>query len=244
MNKVEFYKDYIFCFFSRKGGISKGDFSSLNCGYQRGDLNKNVQKNRVLASKQLNQRNIIIPSQVHSNIVLKIDNNLHNLKPADATISNREDILLGVLTADCAPIIVLGKSFYGIIHAGWKGLINGIIENTIQKILALGEKEQYLKVYVGPHLKRESFEVKDDFIQFFKTKIDHYEEFIIIKKKIFFLDFSKLIESKLLNLNIKNYSISEENTFTNPDKFFSHRYCLNNKIKNCGRQISLVGIKK
>ena len=189
MNKVEFHKDYVFCFFSRNGGISKGEFSSLNCGYKRGDLDENVKKNRIIVSNQLNQKKIILPSQVHSNIAIKIDKKIHNLKPADATISNRQDILLGILTADCAPIIVLGKSYYGIIHAGWKGLINGIIENTFNKILSLGEKEEYLKVVVGPHLKGESFEVKKDFIKILKSKIKDFERFIILKKKLFFLIF-------------------------------------------------------
>ena len=244
MNRIESHNNFVFCFFSRNGGISKGNFSSLNCGYKKGDLDLNVKKNRMIASNLLNKKNIIIPPQVHSNVVIKIDKNIHDLKPSDATISNREDILLGILTADCAPIIILGKKYYGIIHAGWKGLINGIIENTIGKILALGEKEDNLKVFVGPHLKRESFEVKKDFIKFLKSKIKNAENFIILKKELLFFDFSKLIESKLIEQKIKNYSISNQNTYSNPDKFFSHRYCLDNKIKNCGRQISLVGIKK
>ncbi len=243
MNIIKYHKDYVFCFFSRNGGVSKGGFTSLNCAFKKGDLDENVKKNRIIASNQLNRKKIIIPNQVHSNIVIRIDKNIHNLKTADAIISNRKDILLGILTADCAPVIVLGNSYYGIIHAGWKGLINGIIENTLNEILSLGEKAENLKVCVGPHLKRDSFEIKKDFIKLLKSKIKNYKNFIVKKKELLFFDFSRLIESKLIELNVKNYSISNQNTYTDPDNFFSHRYCLNNKIKNCGRQISLVGIK-
>ena len=244
MNKVKFYKNYVFCFFSRNGGASEKDFSSLNCAFKKGDFDQNVKKNRMLASYKLNKKNIILPNQTHSNIVLKVTKNLEYKQSADAIITSRDDYLLGVLTADCAPIVVLGEKNYGIIHAGWKGLINGILENTINKLLSLGEKESNLNVFVGPHLKKKSFEIKDDFIMVLKKKIKDYEEFIIKKDNDKFFDFSGLIESKLLDLKILNYTISKEDTFSNPSKFFSHRYCCVNKIKNCGRQISLVGIKK
>lgn len=244
MNKVRSYKNYIYCFFSRNGGVSKNNFSSLNCAYKKDDSNENVKKNRILASNHLNKKKIILPNQVHSDIVIKIDKEIENLKPADALITDRQDVLLGVLTADCAPMIVLGEKYYGILHAGWKGLISGILENIINKFLSLGEKKQNLNIFVGPHLKQKSFEVKDDFIQILKKNILEYERFIKKENSCNFFDFSGLIESKILDLKISNYFISKENTFSNPNKFFSHRYSELNKIKNCGRQISLVGIKK
>ena len=183
-----------------------------------------------------------LTNQVHSNIVSFVDKNFSNDISSDAMITKRKDILLGILTADCAPIIVLGKKYFGIIHAGWKGLINGIIENTIMKFNSLGETENHLKVFVGPHLLMDSFEVKKDFIDNIKNKIKNYDNFIESRRQKKIFNFSGLIESKLIDLKINNYDISKENTYTNPEKFFSHRYCYVNKIKNCGRQISLVGI--
>ena len=161
---------------------------------------------------------------------------------ADAIITERDDILLGILTADCAPIIILGENRFGIIHAGWKGLINGIIENTINKLVSLGEKIEKLNVFVGPHLKEQSFEVKNDFIEILKKKVVH-DIFINKKDDKYYFDFSKLIEEKLRSHKIKKLKISSENTFSNPRRFFSHRFNFVNKIKKCGRQISLVGIK-
>ena len=134
MNEIRLYKNYIFCFFSRN---KEHKFASLNCAYNRGDSNEIVEKNRNFTSNYLNNKKIILTNQVHSNIVSYVDRNFSKDISSDALITDREDILLGILTADCAPIIILGKKYFGIIHAGWKGLIDGIIENTIMKFLIL-----------------------------------------------------------------------------------------------------------
>ena len=244
MNEIKLHKNYIFCFFSRNREISEHKFASLNCAYNKGESDSIIKKNRNFTSFYLNKKKIILANQVHSNIVSYIDGNFCEDKYSDAMITSKKDILLGILTADCAPIIVLGKKQFGIIHAGWKGLINGIIENTIKKFDLLGEKVNDLKVFVGPHLSMDSFEVKSDFVENIEKKIKNYENFIENKRQKKFFNFSGLIESKLIDQKITDYDISKEDTFASPEKFFSHRYCYINKIKNCGRQISLVGIKK
>ena len=106
MNEVRSYKNYIFCFFSRN---REHKFSSLNCAYDKGDSEVIVKQNRNFASNYLNKNQIILTNQVHSNIVSYVDKNFSKDISSDAMITNREDILLGILTADCAPIIVLGK---------------------------------------------------------------------------------------------------------------------------------------
>ena len=141
MNEIRLYKDYIFCFFTRN---REHKVSSLNCAYNRGDSEATVKKNRSFTSNYLNKNKIILTNQVHSNIVSYVDKNFSKDISSDAMITNRKDILLGILTADCAPIIVLGKKYFGIIHAGWRGLIDGIIENTIMKFNLLGETENII----------------------------------------------------------------------------------------------------
>ena len=110
-------------------------------------------------------------NQIHSNKVIFIDKPNDQTLNADGIISNRKDLILGVLTADCAPIVILGKKYFGIIHAGWKGTFSGIIENAINFFLKKGECKEDIFVDVGPHLRKESFEVKNDFlINFKKTR--------------------------------------------------------------------------
>lgn len=243
MIKLQSYKKFSFCFFTRIGGVSEKNFSSLNCAYDKGDQEENVSKNRKIISNLFSNRKIILPKQTHSNIVFKIVKSPPKLFEADAIITRRKDILIGVLTADCAPIIVIGEENFSIIHVGWRGLLNGIIENTLNKLILEGENIKNLAVFVGPHLKKSSFEVKEGFIEILKSKVNNYQNFVEEKNRKKKFDFSKLIEFKLLKYKISNYNISNEDTFISPNKFFSHRYCFVNKIKNCGRQISLVGIK-
>ena len=85
-------------------------------------------------------------------------------------ISKRKDLCLGILTADCAPIIILGQDYYGIVHAGWRGIVNDILLNAINLFKDQGESETDLNIFVGPHLKKDSFEVKNDFISSIQKK--------------------------------------------------------------------------
>jgi len=243
MNNIKSHGKFFYCFFGRRIKSKKNELVSANCAYNKGDSDFIVNKNRKLVSNLLNGKDIIIPHQTHSNTVLKVEEKIHSSFQCDALITSRNDILLGILTADCAPIIVIGKKYFGIIHVGWKGLINNIIEHTIFKLNKLGEDSINLNVFVGPHLKKVSFEVKSDFISIFKNKVIKHDEFLFEKNKKIYFDFSKLIKFKLLRCNIDKILISSQNTYTKPKNFFSHRYCYVNKIKNCGRQISLVGIK-
>ena len=244
MLKKKIDKKFSFCFCTRSGGTSKGNFFSLNCAFKKGDSKKNVEKNREIAKSYINsKKKIILLNQVHSNRVVFIDNKKKIPAYGDGMVTNRNDILLGILTADCAPIIILGKKNFGIIHAGWKGTILGIIENTVKMFINSGDLIQDLVFLVGPHLKKKSFHIKKDFIEVLKKNHTDYLKLIHYKDNSIFFDFSKFIEFKLQKLNVLNYSISNQDTFSNPKKFFSHRYYKNQGIENCGRQISLVGIK-
>ena len=158
-------------------------------------------------------------------------------------ITNRKDILLGILTADCAPIIVLGKKYFGIIHAGWRGVFSGIIENTINFFLKKGECKEDIFIDVGPHLRQNSFEVKNDFlINLKKLEVNSDKYISSIKKKLHF-NFSLLITNKIMSCGVCNFNISEIDTYQNYNDFYSFRYYSKKGIKNCGRQISLVSIK-
>ena len=127
---------------------------------------------------------MIFINQIHSNKVIHINEKNKNKKfSADAMITDYPGIALAILTADCAPIIFFGKKFVGIVHVGWKGLINGIIDETVELLQKKGEKARDLICSVGPHLKINSFKVGKDFISSVKDKNRNYEDFIKKKKK-------------------------------------------------------------
>ena len=127
-------KDIEHCFFSRKNGVSKGIYESLNCGIGSLDKKEDVQKNLGVVTKnfKIEKKQLILMNQTHSNKVQIVEskNNLERIK-ADAMLTQNNELALCVLTADCAPILIYekDKKIIGCIHAGWKGAINGVIEN-------------------------------------------------------------------------------------------------------------------
>jgi len=245
-DKVLFYKNFKFCFFSRNGGVSKDhQYTSLNCSKRSKDKKSFIKKNRQLVSDYFkSKKKIISVNQIHSNKVVFV-NDFHTERVnADGMITNRKDIDLGILTADCAPIIIFGKENYGIIHAGWKGAFNGIINKTLEKFDSMGEKTYELSIHIGPHLKKESFEIQSNFFKILKKfKINDQEYIFSSKKKIFF-NFTKFLTDQINIFKVKKVHVSKVDTFKNPENYFSYRYYLKKGIKNCGRQMSLVGIKE
>ena len=233
-------------FFTRKGGVSKKSFSSLNCGFVDGEIKQNVLKNRNIACQNFLAKNdyrLIVLNQIHSNKIINIDKERNfNQINGDGMITSYPKNILGILTADCAPIIFYGEKYVGIIHAGWKGLINGIISEIILLLKKNGELEKNISCSVGPHLKQRSFEVKIDFVQKLLEKSQDNDVFLSYKLNKIYFDASKFIEINLYAYGVRNFSISKYDTFSNPEMFFSYR---RNKKSNevCGRQISLVGIK-
>tara|TARA_B100000029_G_scaffold411950_1_gene414479 strand:+ start:18 stop:743 length:726 start_codon:yes stop_codon:yes gene_type:complete len=239
---MNFFGKYKFCFFNRNGGVSSKEFKSLNCSISSSDSKENVKKNLNIAKENFKSKEILLMNQIHSNKIYffkKADKTIN----ADGIISRNPNIALGVLTADCAPIIILGKKNFGIIHAGWRGAFSGIIENSVNQFTRQGDSIDSLNFFVGPHLKKKSFEVKKDFLTIMKRYEICPKKFLEEKNNKIFFDFSELIKSKFKKLGVENFHISNEDTFSNPKKFFSYRYYCKKGIKNCGRQISLVGIK-
>ena len=128
------------CFFSKNGGVSRGVYSSLNCGLGSDDKKENVLKNLIIVSKQigLNSKNLFTMNQTHSNRVVVInDANKHIQRvDSDALITREKNIAISVLTADCVPILIYDEvnQVIACVHAGWKGAVSGIVENTLNTI--------------------------------------------------------------------------------------------------------------
>ena len=155
-------KDIEHCFFSRKNGISKGIYKSLNCGVGSQDKKEDVQKNLEVVAKnfKIEKKQLILMNQTHSNKVQIVENknNLERIE-ADAVLTKNNELALCVLTADCAPILIYekDKKIVGCIHAGWKGAINGVIENTLKKINEIGGNVKQLIVSIGPCISQKSY---------------------------------------------------------------------------------------
>ncbi len=197
------------CFFSRKGGFSKGIYRSLNCGRGSKDNKKDVLKNLSLVSKKMkvHQKKLSLMFQTHSNKVIIINEKNNNFKRfnSDALITKMKGIALGVVTADCVPIILydINNQIIGCIHAGWRGASSGIIENTIKKFRKLSSKNKIF-ASVGPCIGEKSYEVDINFYKKFilkSKKNDVYFSKINSEKKLFNL--RKYVNDKLTKLKVK-----------------------------------------
>ena len=242
--KLKKLKKVKHCFFSRKKGFSKGIYESLNCGKGSKDNKKDVQKNLKFVAKTMAVRKakLILMHQTHSNKVVEIkkDNYKKKIK-ADAMITRMRDLAIGVVTADCVPIIVcdIKNQVAGCIHAGWKGAYSGIIDNTIKKIKKLNSKN---KIYasVGPCIGKKSYEVDDKFYKKFVSKSWKNKIYFTQKsksKKLFNL--RKFVNDNLLKLGVKVDHVNKD-TFSEKSNFFSYRRSFKLKQKDYGRCISTV----
>ena len=225
--KLKRLKDINHCFFSRKSGFSKGIYKSLNCGRGSKDNKKNVKKNLNYVSKKMGvkKNKLILMHQTHSNKVVEIKiNNIRRKIKADAMITKMKNVALGVVTADCVPIILFDvkNKIIGCIHAGWKGAHSGIIKNTINKIKKLNTNN---KIYatVGPCIGKKSYEVDLLFFKKFVKKSNKNKKYFSIKsnqKKLFNL--RKFVTDNLQDLGADVDQINVD-TFAEKSNYFSYR---------------------
>jgi YfiH family protein len=144
-------------FTARHGGNSEGEFASLNLGDHVGDDSEAVTNNRKILQSLLSRIEPIFMNQVHGNDVVEVDEGSINQITADAIITRQRGLPLAVLSADCLPILIKGENIVGAIHAGRKGILNGIIERTITKMRELGGNE--LSATIGPAICGGCYEV-------------------------------------------------------------------------------------
>ena len=234
-------------FFNSKGGFSKGIYESLNCGIGSKDLKKNVVRNLEKVAKQINttKQNIILLNQVHSNKVINVRDIFKIRRIGDGLITNRKKLALGILTADCAPILIFDpkKKIIAALHAGWKGAFKDIIGKTINKLNQKGSKSKDLIAVVGPCISIKNYEVKKDFLnKFLKKSQKNIKFFKLYNKKIFF-SLNSYIKSQLINMKVKKIEIIHKNTFPKKNNFFSSRRSIKNKFNDYGRNISIIMIK-
>ena len=234
-------------FFNRLGGTSKGIYKSLNCGKGSKDKISNISKNLKIVSKKIGctSGNLVSLNQIHSNKVLKINNVPKKKLTGDAMITNKQNIAISILTADCAPILIIEKKqkFVGAIHAGWKGAFKGIVKKTIQLLKKNGCSEKDMIACIGPCIKKNSYEVKNDFFKLFKDKNKKNVNFFTFKKKKIYFDLSEYIKSQFYENGVKKIDIIRKDTYARENNFFSSRRSKKNKHNDYGRNISAIMIK-
>tara|TARA_Y100000389_G_C17276244_1_gene420559 strand:- start:60 stop:812 length:753 start_codon:yes stop_codon:yes gene_type:complete len=242
--KLRKFKSIKHCFFSRKNGFSKDLYKSLNCGRGSKDKKKNIIKNLNFVSQKMlvNKDKLILMNQTHSAKVVEIKkNNYKKIINSDAIITKIKGLALGVVTADCVPVIIYDfkNEIIGCIHAGWKGASSGIIKNTVNKIRRLNSKNKIF-ASIGPCIGKNSYEVDLNFYKKFLTKSKKNKRYFSQKnknKKLFNL--RKFVSDKLKELKVKVDHVNHD-TFKEKMNFFSYRRSFKLKQNDYGRCISVI----
>ena len=246
--KLKKEKSISHCFFNRLGGKSKGIYKSLNCGIGSLDKKKYVSKNLIIVSKKISNsyKKLILLNQIHSNkfFFLK-DYKLKKKKLiGDALITNKRKLILGVLTADCVPILIYDTKLKIIsaIHAGWKGAYKGIIKKVVKHLKERGSESKNIIAAIGPCICQKNYEVKSDFkSKFIKQSRNNKFFFKFVKNKTYF-SLNKYVKYQLISLGIKKIDIINKDTYNKKNNFFSARRSIHNKENDYGRNISLIMI--
>ena len=236
------------CFFNRLGGKSKGIYKSLNCGRGSLDNKKHINKNIVIACKKISRsyKKLILLNQIHSNKFFLIQNFKFSKKKliGDALITDQKKIIIGILTADCAPVLIFDNKLKIIsaIHAGWKGAYKGIIQKVIKEFKKRGSETKNLIAAVGPCISQKNYEIQNDFKKKFlkQTKKNKFF-FKKIKNKTYF-SLNKYIVSQLKEFGVKKIDIIDQDTYNQKNNFFSARRSLHKNQDDYGRNISLIMI--
>ena len=236
-------------FFNKQGGKSEGIYKSLNCGIGSSDTKKNVRNNLKIVCKKINcsSRKLILLNQIHSNKFYFIDKNFEFNKKklkGDALITNVKNIAIGVLTADCVPILIYDKNLKIIsaIHTGWKGAYIGVIKKVVKFLVKNGSNAKDLIAAIGPGISQKNYEIQKDFKDKFLKKDKQNKIFFkLIKNKTYF-SLNKYIYSQLKKLGVNNLEIINKDTFDPKNNFFSARRSIHNKENDYGRNISIIMI--
>jgi len=240
-------------FLSRIGGISKGPFSSLNYDVREGDNKVNIEHHKAVVGRLFGfeAKRLLTINQVHGDDVLVIDKPVKNISDmsktsADAIITNQYGVAIGVMTADCVPIILVDtvKKVIGMVHAGWKGTVKGVIPRTLEKMVKqFGSDKKAILAAIGPSIGQCCYEVDRSVVkEFGVTGSDSGDnEFIKKEGDGWRIDLKRANLNQLLSAGILEKNISMESICTScrNDLFFSYRA----DGKKTGRQLNFIVMK-
>ncbi len=244
--------DVTYGFFTRLGGHSSGVYKGLNCGIGSNDCAETVMNNRKIVAKEIGVSvdNLLSTYQVHGSKVIFVKEAWAERPNGDAMVTDKRGFALGVLTADCTPVLFVGKkangdSVIGAAHAGWKGAVSGVLENTVSEMLNLGAQKETIKVCIGPCIGKASYEVSKEFIRPFLDHNEESERFFHASsnKGHLMFDIGGYCAWRLALLGIRSVSILDKDTYLNEVEFYSYRRSVHRGEVDYGRQISVIAIR-
>lgn len=235
-------------FFTRQGGVSEGIFTSLNCGLGSVDNRENVLENRHRVAQRLGVKpqHLLSLYQVHGADVVTVTQGWEPsaLPKADAMVSNVAGFALGILTADCVPVLFEDREagVVGAAHAGWKGAVAGVVASTVKAMGALGAKPSRIHAAIGPCIGAKSYEVTQEFYDRIVSLQSGNERYFVPGKAAgsWFFDIVAFVKQLLADAGVGEVHALGLDTYVETERFFSFRRTTHAKEPDYGRQISAV----
>jgi polyphenol oxidase len=235
-------------FLGRNGGVSAGLYESLNCSLGSDDIRGNVLENRRRAvSAILPGATLARVYQIHSPNVITVTGPIDQDDPpkADALVTDRPNILLAVQTADCVPVLFSDAhaGVVGAAHSGWKGALTGVNESTIAAMEGLGARRERIRCAIGPCIAQRSYEVDAGFFERFADADLQNEQFFGDGKPGHYqFDIEGYVAARLAAAGITTIECLGEDTYSQPERFFSYRRSCHRNEPGYGGQMSLIGL--
>lgn len=217
------------CFFGLEGGVSEGIYKGLNVNTKSDDRRDCLDKNLDIAASLfgLDKSNLLLLNQGVSSKAVYVDCVTQDFIEADGAVTDRQNIVLCIRTADCAPVLLEDRAngVIGVAHAGWRGAYAGIIENVVTLMVEKGAQKENIAAAVGPCIAQKSYEVDEGFYQQFLEKNVDFNKYFIkgIRKGFYQFDLMGFCLDILKKCGIKNVEASPHDTYTMEDKYYSFR---------------------
>ncbi len=235
-------------FFTREGGVSTGPYASLNCSTRSGDTAENLAQNRARVASHMGvQADCLLGvTQVHGPTVITATSPwpAGSGAAADALVTSNPDLAIGVITADCAPVLfsTAQGTIVGAAHAGWRGALSGVLEATIEAMLALGAAREDLSAVVGPCIAQESYETAEDMHTAITGTDRQAARFFAPGKRAghYQFDLAGWCVFRLQRAGLRHAAALGVDTLADATRFFSHRRRTLAGGGPIGHQISVI----
>ena len=235
-------------FLGRRGGVSTGIHAGLNVGWGSDDEREAIAENRRRATDAvLPGANLVTVHQVHSPDVVTVTEPWpDDSRPkADALVTNRPGLLLGILTADCAPVLLadVQAGVIGAAHAGWKGALSGVTDSTIAAMEALGAKRERIAAAIGPCIAQASYEVDDAFeARFVVADTFNARFFKLGREGHAWFDLEGYVAMRLEAAGVATVEKLALDTYADESRFYSYRRATHRAEPGYGREIAVIGL--
>jgi polyphenol oxidase len=235
-------------FLGRAGGVSEALCWGLNVGHGSGDDPDRIEENRRRAVDAVAPGAALVTVyQVHSaDAVVAREPWAHGDRPkADAIVTDRPGLALGILTADCAPVLLADPEagVIGAAHAGWQGALGGVLENAVAAMESLGAARGRILAAVGPCIGRKSYEVDEAFFQRFLAQDDQNDLYFTPGRSGHHqFDLEGYALARLAHAGVRRIEALGLDTYADEARFFSYRRATHRGEPNYGRQISIIAL--